>query len=50
MKKYFNTFIDNTANEFETIFISAGKVGYQIEINVKDIEKVIKVSFDNLVK
>lgn len=37
MKKAFPTFIHNTAMEHEKIYVSAGKVGYQIEIAPGDL-------------
>lgn len=45
MKKSFPTTIHETAKNFEEIFFSAGKVGYQVEVAVKDLEKVVRVSF-----
>lgn len=45
MKKFFTTVIDSSAQSREKIFFSAGKIGYQIEIAVKDIEKAIKYNF-----
>lgn len=42
MKKLFTTIIDASAQGFDKIFFSAGKIGLQIEISVCDIEKVIK--------
>ena len=50
MKKFFKTVIDISSNNFNTICISAGKVGSQIEINVEDISKVIKIEFADVVK
>jgi len=37
MKKKFPTAIDETAQLFDTIFVSAGKVGFQIEIAPADL-------------
>lgn len=37
MKKRFPTFIHETAREYGTMFVSAGKVGYQIEIAPDDL-------------
>ena len=37
MKKKFPAFIHVTASEFESIFVSAGKVGCQIELNPEDL-------------
>ena len=41
MKKQFKTVIDITAKNYETIFFSAGKIGYQVEIKLLDLEKII---------
>ena len=37
MKKPFRTFIHQSANEFDRVFVSAGKVGFQIEIAPSDL-------------
>ncbi len=42
MKKQFKTVIDSSVKSFETIFFSAGKIGYQVEVGVKDIEKIVR--------
>lgn len=45
MKKQFTTVIDESAILFDTIIFSAGKIGYQVEVAVNDISKIIDVSF-----
>lgn len=45
MKKSFPTVIHESASNYEEIFFSAGKVGYQVEVSVKDIEKVVRYTF-----
>lgn len=40
MKKKFRTFIDESALNFDTIFISAGVRGLQLEISPKDLQKI----------
>ena len=45
MKKSFPTVIHESASNYEDIFFSAGKVGYQVEVAVKDIEKVVRYTF-----
>lgn len=50
MKKFFPTVVDASAKNFENIFFSAGKIGYQVEIKVSDIEKIIKYTFDDICK
>ncbi|MBR0230517.1 MAG: Cys-tRNA(Pro) deacylase [Erysipelotrichaceae bacterium] len=37
MKKFFPTFFDETAILFDTIFFSAGKVGFQVELNISQL-------------
>ncbi len=50
MKKQFITIVHNSAKDFNTIYISAGKVGYQIELSPKDLEKLIKLNYNDIVK
>ena len=42
MKKQFPTFIDATAAAHETILFSAGRIGYQVEITLEELRKVLK--------
>lgn len=42
MKKFFRTTIDSSAQNFETIIFSAGKIGYQVELSLIDLSKIIK--------
>lgn len=42
MKKFFTTTIDASARDFDAIIFSAGKIGFQIEMSLTDLEKVIK--------
>ena len=41
MKKQFKTVIDVSAQNFETIIFSAGKIGYQVELRLDDLRKAI---------
>lgn len=41
MKHTFPTIIDESASKFNTIYFSGGKVGYQIEMSLEDLKKVI---------
>lgn len=45
MKKQFHTLIDLSAENFNTIIFSAGRVGYQVEISLQDLGKIIPFSF-----
>lgn len=42
MKKFFKTTIDETAKNYDTIMFSGGKIGYQVELSLTDLENVIK--------
>lgn len=50
MKKLFKTVIDESALEFEKIFVSAGKIGMQIQINSNDLAKLINGEFVDVKK
>lgn len=50
MKKAFKTYIQEDALLFDTIVFSGGKIGEQIEMNPKDLERVIECSFVDLIK
>lgn len=45
MKKQFPTFVHKTAESFETFYVSAGKVGVQVELKAADLQKVIRLKF-----
>jgi len=48
MKKVFTTVIDESVKDLATFYISGGKVGYQIEISLTELEKVLKFSLANI--
>lgn len=48
MKKSFKTVIDESCKNFETIIFSGGKIGYQVELKLEDIEKVIRVEYNDI--
>lgn len=48
MKKFFTTTIDTTAENFDTIIFSAGKIGYQVEMKLEDLSKVIRFNLANI--
>lgn len=50
MKKFFRTTLHETAKEFDQIYFSAGKVGYQVKVAPQDLERVIRVDYFDLVK
>lgn len=50
MKKQYDTFVQEEALKLDKIVFSGGKIGLQIEMNPKDLEKVIKVKFEDVIK
>ena len=48
MKKFFTTIIHKTAQDFETIYFSAGRVGCQVEMNIEELKKIIRFSLDDI--
>ena len=48
MKKQFATFVDETAVLYDTVFFSAGKIGYQVEMSVSDLEALISLKYADL--
>ncbi len=50
MKKKYSTYIDKTAEKLNTIMVSGGKIGTQIEISAMDLVKVVKGKLENLTK
>ena len=49
MKKAFPTFIHESAKTQDKIFVSAGKVGFQIELSTADLAKAAGCSFADIV-
>lgn len=48
MKKFFKTTIDKSAEHCETIMFSAGKIGYQVEMPLEELKKVIAFTLENI--
>ncbi len=49
MKKRFPTFIHNSAADYEKMYVSAGKVGYQVELSPEDLVKVVGSKYADIV-
>lgn len=45
MKKNFVTVADISAESLDTIIFSAGKIGYQVKLAVKDLKKAVRIKF-----
>lgn len=48
-KKQFITTIDISVKDFETFIFSAGKIGYQVELSLDELKKVIRFQLADLV-
>ena len=49
MKKQFKTVFHNTACNYDTIIFSGGKIGYQIEMNLSDLNKLFNYKLDDII-
>ncbi len=49
MKKQFPTFIHETASDLDKIYVSAGKVGFQIELSPQDLITVSRITTADLI-
>ena len=49
MKKQFQTFIHETAAGYDRIFVSAGKVGFQIELSPEDLMAVVRCTSADII-
>jgi Cys-tRNA(Pro)/Cys-tRNA(Cys) deacylase len=50
MKKLYPTFIDSSAENQETIAVSAGKIGQQMDVSPQLLAGVIHATFTELIK
>lgn len=50
MKKFFTTTVHSTAKDYDTIIFSGGKIGFQIELCIDDLAKVIRFTLADITK
>lgn len=50
MKKQFITVIDESAKNYDTIIFSGGKIGYQVELSLSELSKVLKYELSYISK
>lgn len=50
MKKFFKTTIDVSATKFNTIIFSGGKIGYQVEISLDELRKMLSFELNDICK
>lgn len=49
MKKLFPTVIDASAENLETMIVSAGKIGYQVELAPHDLAALVRAKFADII-
>ena len=49
MKKQFVTTVDASAEQYETILFSAGKIGYQVEVSLEELRKALSYETADIV-
>ena len=50
MKKSYPTVIDSSALNYDKIIFSAGKIGYQVEMDPRLLKNIIRVDFNNITR
>lgn len=50
MKKNYPTFLDESGRELETIIVSAGKIGFQVELAPEQLLNATSGRYENLIK
>ena len=50
MKKQYKTFVNESAKELNDVIVSAGKIGYQIQISPYDLAKITNCEFVDIIK
>ena len=49
MKKPFPTTVHSSAKDLDTVIFSGGKIGYQVELGVSDLQKIVKLQFADVI-
>lgn len=50
MKKLFVTTFHETVNDFEKVIFSAGKIGYQVEVNPTELKNIVDYKVADIIK
>ena len=50
MKKLYPTFVHESGQNLEKIIVSGGKIGFQIELNPEDLQKIINFKYADIIK
>lgn len=49
MKKPFRTVMNKSALDYEEVTFSAGRIGFQVEMNPLELKKLINISYDEII-
>lgn len=49
MKKRFKTVADISATNFDTIIFSGGKIGYQVEVALSELKKILQFELNDII-
>ena len=49
MKKQFKTTVHFTADNYDTIIFSGGKIGWQVELSINDLKKVVPCQLNDII-
>ena len=49
MKKQFPTVIDSTAEAFDQMYVSGGRIGTTVRLNPKDLARVVRAEFADII-
>ena len=50
MKKLFPTYIQESAKDYDQIYVSGGKIGSQIRLTPEDLAKAAKAEFADIIR
>ncbi|MBR1674500.1 MAG: Cys-tRNA(Pro) deacylase [Eubacterium sp.] len=50
MKKLFPTYMHETAKDFDRVFVSAGKVGMQVELDPQALVDIVRLEFADIIE
>lgn len=48
MKKQYKTVLDKSSENFDSIIVSAGKIGFQVEVSPRDLIKVVSIQVESV--
>ena len=49
MKKQFPTFIQESAKNYDQIYVSGGRIGYTLKLNPQDLAKLVRATFADFI-